>query len=50
MMGMMAMRTRATLDGRYDLGVTQINEDTADDTSVRNRAWEIFAGIGFPIG
>jgi hypothetical protein len=37
-----------TLDGRYDLGVT--NLDDSPDADAKNRAWEFFAGVGFPFG
>lgn len=38
-----------TIDGRYDLGVTDINDD-GTDIGAKNRAWEVFAGIGVPVG
>lgn len=38
-----------TVDGRYDLGVTNILDDSTDDDA-KNRAWEFFAGVGFPFG
>ena len=37
-----------TLDGRYDLGVTNILDEGEEE--VQNRAWEFFAGLGFPMG
>lgn len=41
-----------TLDGRYDMGVTNIGEeaDALGDIEIKNRAWEFFAGVGFPFG
>lgn len=41
-----------TLDGRYDMGVTDIGEDADGlaDAEIKNRAWELFAGVGFPFG
>lgn len=40
-----------TLDGRYDLGVTNIAEDVDGvEFDVKNRAFEFFAGVGFPFG
>lgn len=37
-----------TIDGRYDLGVTNIADDS--DADAKNRAWGFFAGLGFPMG
>lgn len=40
-----------TLDGRYDLGVSNIlDASESEDVSAKNRSWEFFAGIGFPFG
>lgn len=40
-----------TLDGRYDLGVTDITDvEGGEGLEVKNRAWELFAGVGFPFG
>lgn len=40
-----------TLDGRYDMGVTNVSDEAeASDFEVKNRAWEFFAGVGFPFG
>ena len=39
------------LDGRYDLGLTDIEDsDSEFDTSAKNRAWQFTAGVGFPVG
>ncbi len=38
------------IDGRYDLGLSDINDTEGDDSSVKNRAWQFMAGVGFPIG
>ena len=37
------------LDGRYDLGLTNI-DDSGEEGSVKNRAWQFMAGVGFPVG
>lgn len=40
-----------TLDGRYDLGVTNISDEAEEfEIDIKNRAWEFFAGVGFPFG
>ena len=40
-----------TLDGRYDLGVTNVAEEVeGSEFEIKNRAWEFFAGVGFPFG
>lgn len=40
-----------TLDGRYDLGVTNVAEEPEGvEFEIKNRAWEFFAGVGFPFG
>lgn len=38
------------IDGRYDLGLSNINDTELDDESVKNNAWQFMAGVGFPIG
>jgi hypothetical protein len=42
-----------TLDGRYQLGLTTIDDglggNTAD-TDVKNRGWAFLVGVGFPVG
>ena len=38
---------RFVVDGRYTHGLTDIDSDTSDETTVRNRAITISAGIGF---
>lgn len=38
------------IDGRYDLGLTNVNDTDGDDESLKNRAWQFMAGVGFPIG
>jgi hypothetical protein len=38
------------IDGRYDLGLTNVNDSEFDDESVKNRAWQFMAGVGFPVG
>lgn len=37
-----------TLDGRYDLGVTNIADE--EGIEVKNRSFQFFAGVGFPFG
>jgi len=40
-----------TLDGRYDMGVTNVSDEAEEvDVEIKNRAWELFAGVGFPFG
>lgn len=40
-----------TLDGRYDMGVTNVSDEPeAVDFDIKNRSWEFFAGVGFPFG
>lgn len=40
-----------TLDGRYDMGVTNVSDEPEEaDVEIKNRAWEFFAGVGFPFG
>lgn len=38
-----------TLDGRYDIGLSDVLE-VQGMSALKNRAWEIFAGVGFPLG
>jgi hypothetical protein len=41
------------LDGRYDMGLTNVLDDITEidvDVSVKNRAWQFMAGVGFPVG
>jgi hypothetical protein len=39
-----------TVDGRYQLGLTNLNDDSeASDESVKNRVWQIMAGVGFTL-
>ena len=39
-----------TIDGRYQLGLTNLNDDSdAPDESVKNRVWQFMAGVGFTI-
>jgi hypothetical protein len=37
------------IDGRYDLGLTDI-DDSDDEGSAKNRAWQFMLGAGFPVG
>jgi len=37
-----------TLDGRYDLGVTNVADEEGVD--VKNKSWEFYAGLGLPFG
>jgi hypothetical protein len=43
-------RAKIVVGGRYDLGLTSINDVEGDDESVKNRAWQFMAGVAFPIG
>jgi hypothetical protein len=41
------------IDGRYDLGLTNIDDtdyEFESDSSAKNRAWQFMAGVGFPVG
>lgn len=38
------------LDGRYDLGLTNIDDSEFESASAKNRAWQFMAGVGFPVG
>jgi hypothetical protein len=38
------------IDGRYDLGLSDINDYEGDTESIKNKAWQFMAGVGFPIG
>lgn len=40
------------VDGRYDLGLTNLNDsdNVEDDGDVKNRAWQFMAGFAIPIG
>ena len=39
-----------TIDGRYQLGLTNLNDDPeAPDESVKTRVWQFMAGVGFTI-
>lgn len=38
------------LDGRYTLGLTDINDTPNAPESVKNRAWSFLAGVGIKIG
>jgi len=43
-----------TVDGRYQLGLTNVfegvNEPTRDTSDVKNAGWAFTAGLAFPIG
>lgn len=43
---------RILLDARYDLGLVSVDDglDPAEELDLKNEAWAIMAGIGFPIG
>jgi len=43
-------RAKIVVDGRYDLGLANINDVEGDAESVKNRAWQFMAGVAFPIG
>jgi hypothetical protein len=37
------------LDARYDLGLTNLNNETEGPGSIKNRTWTFMAGVGFPV-
>jgi len=37
------------VDGRYQLGLTNLNDDPDSDEEVKNRVWQFMAGVGFTI-
>ncbi|MGW8282824.1 MAG: porin family protein [Gemmatimonadota bacterium] len=37
-------------DARYDLGLTDVNDDDTEFVEVKNRSWQFMAGLGFPLG
>ncbi len=43
---------KITLDGRYQLGLTNVEDTggTAPDSDVKNQGWVFMAGVGFPVG
>ena len=38
---------RVSIEGRYTVGLTNINSDTSDSTKVKNRALAVLAGFRF---
>ena len=38
------------VEGRYSLGLTDINDDPTDDTKFKTKGIQIMAGITFPLG
>jgi len=38
-----------TLDARYQLGLTNLDDSPDTDESVKNRVWQIMAGVGFTL-
>ena len=38
------------VEARYALGLTDINDDSADPTDIKTKGIQIFAGITFPLG
>ncbi len=38
------------LDARYDLGLTDVNDDNTENIEAKNRSWQFMAGIGIPVG
>lgn len=44
---------KITLDGRYQLGMTTVDDGlsgTSEDLDVKNQGWAFMAGVGFPVG
>jgi hypothetical protein len=37
-------------DGRYTLGLTNLDSSSSDGSSAKNRVWSFMAGLGFKIG
>lgn len=37
-------------DARYDLGLTDVNDDETELIEAKNRSWQFMAGLGFPLG
>ncbi|MFO7587652.1 MAG: porin family protein [Gemmatimonadota bacterium] len=37
------------VDGRYDLGIANIDDSGFDTGDVKNRAWQFMAGVAFPL-
>lgn len=37
------------IEARYSLGLTDINDDDFDDTKIKTKGFQIFAGITFPL-
>ncbi|MCH8019850.1 PorT family protein, partial [candidate division KSB1 bacterium] len=38
------------VEGRYSLGLSDINDDSSDDTEIKTKGIQIMAGITFPLG
>ncbi len=38
------------VEGRYSLGLSDINDDSSDDTKIKTKGIQIMAGITFPLG
>ena len=38
------------VEGRYSLGLSDINDDPNDDTKIKTKGIQIMAGITFPLG
>ena len=38
---------RFTIDGRYTTGLSNLNSDDSDSTTVKNRAFAVLAGVRF---
>ena len=45
-----AKRGELILDGRYDLGLMNIDDSEFESGSAKNRAWQFMARAGFPVG
>ncbi len=38
------------VEGRYSLGLSDINDDSSDDTKIKTKGIQIMAGFTFPLG
>jgi len=38
------------VEGRYSFGLSDINDDSSDDTKIKTKGIQIMAGITFPLG
>lgn len=48
--GIPAGNNTVFIEGRYALGLTDVNDDSNDPTEIKTKGIQIFAGITFPLG